>query len=289
MKKIKTFNIINGIVLLLLAFICLFPFWHIFVLSFSSAEAANMGKVGLLPIDFTLDAYKYVMQRTEFWRATGVSVVRLVLGVTIQMFLTIIAAYPLSKTAKRFRFRMFFAWFFFFTMLFSGGIIPMYMLVRQLNLMNTIWALVLPGAVPVFNVIILMNFFRGLPSEIEEAAIIDGSGQFRILFTMWVPLAMPSLAALTLFCLVGHWNAWFDGLIYMDTPENYPLQSYLKTVVEKMDYTSVSMADWQALSSRSERTLKAAQIMVASVPILIFYPFLQKYFVKGITLGGVKG
>ena len=184
---------------------------------------------------------------------------------------------------------MFFAWFFFFTMLFSGGMIPAYLLVRELKLMDTLWALVLPGAVPVFNVVILMNYYRSLPAEIEEAAIVDGASQWRIMWRIWTPLALPSIATLTLFSLVGLWNSWFDGIIYMNFPENYPLQSYLRTVIQKVDTSNMTMEQWRELAGTSERTLKAAQIMIASLPMLLFYPFLQRYFIKGITIGGVKG
>lgn len=287
--RISAFEVINGGILILLGLVCLFPFWHLLMLSFSSANAANQGLVTLWPVDFNVKSYTMVLARKDFWTATLVSVERLALGVPIQMVMTILAAYPLSKPQTRFRFRMLFAWFFFFTMLFGGGIIPLYMLVRQLKIMDTIWALVLPGAVPVFNVVVLMNFFRTLPSEIEEAAIVDGSNQWRIMWQIWVPLALPSIATLTLFTLVGHWNAWFDGIIYMNSPDHYPLQSFLRTVIQKVDTTNMSIEQWRELASASERTLKAAQIMIAALPVMAFYPFLQKYFVKGIVIGGVKG
>ncbi len=286
---ISAFSVVNGLILTILGLLCLFPFWHLLVLSFSSADAANQGIVTVWPVNFNFKSYSTVLARKDFWTATLVSIERLSLGVPIQMLMTILAAYPLSKPQTRFRYRMFFTWFFFFTMLFSGGIIPAYMLVRQLRLMDTIWALVLPPAVPVFNVVVLMNFFRTLPSEIEEAAIVDGASQWLIMWRIWVPLALPSIATLTLFSLVGHWNAWFDGIIYMNSPAHYPLQSFLRTVVVKLDTTDMSMEEWRELAGQSERTLKAAQIMIAALPVMLFYPFLQRYFVKGIVIGGVKG
>lgn len=289
MKEKSVFPAINAIVLSLLAFLCLFPFVHLLALSFSSANAANQGRVWLWPVEATIDAYRMIIAKKEFWQSALVSIERLALGVPVQMALTILAAYPLSKPSDRFRWRMFFAWFFFFTMLFSGGMIPAYLLVRELKLMDTLWALVLPGAVPVFNVVILMNYYRSLPAEIEEAAIVDGASQWRIMWRIWTPLALPSIATLTLFSLVGHWNSWFDGIIYMNFPENYPLQSYLRTVIQKVDTSNMTMEQWRELAGTSERTLKAAQIMIASLPMLLFYPFLQRYFIKGITIGGVKG
>ncbi|MGI6172742.1 MAG: carbohydrate ABC transporter permease [Christensenellales bacterium] len=289
MKKISVFPIINSVVLFLLAFLCLFPFVHLLALSFSSASAANMGSVWLLPVSFTTSAYKVILGKTEFWRAALVSLRRLLLGVPIQMLMTILAAYPLSKPKSRFRFRGFFTWLFFITMLVGGGMIPDYLLVRQLGMMDTIWALVVPCALPVYNMVILMNFYRHLPSEIEEAAIVDGENQWNIMWKIWTPLALPCIATLTLFSVVGHWNAWFDGIIYMNMPDNYPLQSYLRTVIQKVDTTDLSIENWRELSGQSERTMKACQIIVASIPVLVFYPFAQRYFVTGITLGGVKG
>ena len=289
MKEKSAFPAVNAIVLSLLAFLCLFPFVHLLALSFSSANAANQGRVWLWPVEATIDAYRMIIAKKEFWQSALVSIERLALGVPVQMVLTILAAYPLSKPSDRFRWRMFFAWFFCFTMLFSGGMIPAYLLVRELKLMDTLWALVLPGAVPVFNVVILMNYYRSLPAEIEEAAIVDGASQWRIMWRIWTPLALPSIATLTLFSLVGHWNSWFDGIIYMNFPENYPLQSYLRTVIQKVDTSNMTMEQWRELAGTSERTLKAAQIMIASLPMLLFYPFLQRYFIKGITIGGVKG
>lgn len=283
------FSLINGLLLILLGTLCLFPFWHLLVLSFSSANAANQGIVIFWPVEFTVKAYEVAVKRTEFWLAAWVSVKRLALGVPIQMGLTILAAYPLSKPASRFRFRMAFAWFFFFTMLFSGGMIPAYLLVRQLHMMDSIWALVIPNAAPVFNMVVLMNYFRSLPEEIEEAAKMEGAGQFLIMWRIWTPMALPCIATLTLFCLVGHWNAWFDGIIYMNKLENYPLQSFLRTIILKVDIKNLSMEEWRELAGQSERTMKASQIMIASLPIMVMYPFMQRYFIKGITIGGVKG
>lgn len=289
MKKISVFTVINGALLFVLAFLCLFPFVHLLALSFSSVNAANMGSVWLWPVEFTTNAYEIILGKSEFWKAALVSLERLVLGVPLQMFMTILAAYPLSKPKERFRYRGFFTWLFFITMLFGGGMIPDYLLVRQLGLMDTIWALVIPCALPVYNMVILMNFYRQLPSEIEEAAIVDGENQWNIMWKIWTPLALPCIATLTLFSVVGHWNSWFDGIVYMNMPDNYPLQSYLRTVIQKVDTTDLSIDNWRELSGQSERTLKACQIIVASIPVLVFYPFAQRYFVKGITLGGVKG
>lgn len=282
------FNWVNFLLLSLVSACCLFPLLHIFAVSLSSSHAAASGRVLLWPVEFTLNSYSYVFGKTEFIAASAVSLKRVLLGTAINMTLTVLAAYPLSKEAGQFRLRTVYAWYFVLTILFSGGLIPLYMTVKDTGLIDTIWALTLPYAVPVFHVILLLNFFRTLPRELEESAKIDGAGQWRILLSVYLPLSLPALATITLFTLVGHWNAWFDGLIYMNRPENYPLQSYLQTIIIARDITFLPPEEIQALSLISERTSKAAQIFVAMFPILLVYPFLQKYFVKGIVLGSVK-
>lgn len=163
------------------------------------------------------------------------------------------------------------------------------MTISKVGLVDSFWALILPGAVPVYNVIILLNFFRNLPGEIEEAARVDGASYLRVLFQIIVPLSLPAIATLTLFCTVNHWNSWFEGLLLMNDPTHYPLQSYLQTVIVNRDMSLMSTTDILTLSEVSDRTSKAAQTFVAAVPMLVIYPFLQKYFTAGITLGGVKG
>jgi len=172
--------------------------------------------------------------------------------------------------------------------LFSGGLIPYYMVIKSVGLLDSIWALVLPGAVPVFNVILLLNFFCGLPKELEEAAFIDGAGYFRTLAKIILPLSTPSLATILLLTVVTHWNSWFDGLILMNSPEHYPLQSYLQTIIIQKDFSELTDLNAEALRDISDRTVKAAQIFMGALPILVVYPFLQKYFMKGIVLGSVK-
>lgn len=292
MKKSKgriAFEIINVIVLALLAFICLFPLINILAMSFSSSSAVSAGKVMLLPVDFNLFAYEYVIGKSEFWSSLLRSVQRVAIGLPLNMILTILLAYPLSKENTVFRMRTVYVWFFFFTMLFSGGLIPGYLLIQNLHMMDTIWALVLPIAVPVYNVILMLNFFRGIPKELEEAALIDGAGQWRTCFSIYVPCAKPSIATLTLFSFITHWNSWFDGLIFSNFPSNYPLASFLQTVVVQRDMSLLSLEDWQAMSMISDRTVRCAQIMIGILPIVLVYPFAQKYFVKGMTVGSVKG
>ena len=284
----RLFMIANGLLLVMLALACLFPLLHVLAISFSSGPAVAAGKVVLWPVDFTTAAYDFALSRPAFRSAFVVSVQRVILGTLVNMALTVLVAYPLSKENSVFPSRTVYTWFFIVTMLVGGGLIPLYMVVRWTGLLDSIWALVLPNAVPVFNVVLLMNFFRGLPRELEEAAFVDGASHWEVLFRIYLPLSMPALATLTLFSFVMHWNSWFDGLIFMNSPENYPLQSYLQTLVIGQDLSQFSM-DPTLLQLVSNDTFKAAQIFIGALPILLLYPFLQRFFVKGIVLGSVKG
>ncbi|MBP3962533.1 carbohydrate ABC transporter permease [Paenibacillus lignilyticus] len=285
----KVFVGFNYTLLAVLSLICLLPLINVFSVSLSSAAAIEAGKVTLWPIDFTTKAYEFVARKQEFLISMGISAKRVALGVSINMLLTMLTAYPLSKEAANLKFRTGYAWFFVFTMLFSGGLIPSYMVVRNLHMLDSLWALVLPGALPVFNVILMLNFFRGLPKELSESAYIDGAGHWQTLWRIIVPLSMPSIATVTLFAIVTHWNEWFYGLIYMNDPIHYPLASYLQTIVVRMDMSSISDPSMILLLSQlNDRSVRAAQIFLGMVPVLCVYPFLQRYFMSGMTLGSVK-
>lgn len=288
-KKISLFTVLNTSFLIFTALICVIPLIHIAAVSLSSSSAAAANRVILWPVEFSVNSYQYVAKRAAFWQSMVVSIERVILGGGINLILTIMVAYPLSKEKNEFHFRSFYAWMFFITMLFGGGLIPWYMVIRQMKMLDTIWALILPGAVPVFSVILLLNFFRQVPKELCEAAFIDGAGHWTTLWKIYVPVSMPALATILLFALVGHWNSWFDGLLLMNNPKNYPLQSYIQTIVVQRDYSSMTREQIQQLASISDRTLRSAQIFLGSLPIVMVYPFLQKYFVKGIVLGSVKG
>lgn len=277
------------LILTLLALACFLPMLYVLAVSLSSNVAASAGRVTFWPVDFTLESYKYVANREAFWRSLLIALERVAIGVPVNLLLTVLAAYPLSKESSRFKARTFYAWFFFLTMIINGGLIPQYMVVKETGLLGTIWALILPGAVPVFNVVLMLNFFRQTPIELEEAAVVDGAGQWRILFQIFLPVSKASLATVTLFSIVNHWNSWFDGIIFMKNTTQYPLQSYLHTVVVQKDLSLSATTDWQVLSSVSEKTVKCAQIFLAAVPIMLIYPFLQRYFVKGLVIGSVKG
>jgi putative aldouronate transport system permease protein len=229
------------------------------------------GEVRLWPIGFTTRPYEYLLKRELFWNAFFVSTERLVIGSAINIFLAVLLAYPLSKKNSKFRGRTVYVWFFFLTLLVGGGLIPTYMLVARLGMLDTVTALVLPCAVPVFNIILMLNFFRQIPRELEEAAFMDGAGHFRTLFQIFVPVSLPSIVTIALFSMVGHWNAWFDGIIYMNRPGNYPLQSYLRGVVISLDMSKINSSSWTDYKDLSGRTVKCTQIIIATIPILLVY------------------
>jgi putative aldouronate transport system permease protein len=282
------FQIALYLLMILTAFLCLFPIVHILALSLSSRAAVTSGLVTLWPVDFSVSSYQYILSRQEFYRAFLMAVARTALGVPINLFFILTVAYPLSKYARDFPQRNLYAWFFVLTIMLTPALVPWYMTIRQYGLIDTIWALVLPGAVPVFSVLIVMNYFRGIPREMEESALAEGANHWQVLFRIYVPLALPAIATVALFAMVTHWNAWFDGLVLMNDPRNYPLQSYLQTVVVRPDAALMSARQMEELSQVSNRTVKAAQIFVAMVPMMLIYPFIQKYFTTGILLGGVK-
>jgi len=277
-------------VLAIVSIVSLVPIVHVLALSFSDKTAAAAGEVLLLPKNFSLVAYETVINDKQFFSSFWVSIQRVFLGGSIQFLMTVLMAYPLSRESSVFRPRNIYMWFLIFTMLFSGGLIPWYMTIRNLGLMDSIWALVIPGAVPVFNVILLMNFFRNLPKELDDAASIDGAGPWYTLFKLYIPLSLPALATVTLFSVVGHWNSFFDGLILINDSSRQPLQTYLNQMVVELNLsqTNLSIEQIEQLAELSNKTVNSAKIFVSMLPILILYPFMQRYFVHGITLGSVK-
>lgn len=284
----RAFVVLNNSFMLLLAIICFIPILNTFAISLSGSGAVAMGRVTFWPVDFTLESYKFIINRPEFFNAFFVTCKRLLLGTAVQMIVTFITAYPLSKERKDFRMRTVYVWFFVFTMFFGGGLVPWYLQVKSLGMLNTIWALVLPGAVPVYNVVLMLNFFRGLPRELEESFFVDGANHHHVLWRLYLPLSLPSVATILLLTMVGHWNSWFDGMILMTHTDKYPLATYLRSVIVSFDFSNVRQEDAYLLSRISTRTSKCAQIIVAMVPILCIYPFLQKYFITGLVLGSVK-
>ncbi|WP_127531656.1 carbohydrate ABC transporter permease [Paenibacillus kobensis] len=283
----RLFSAGNYLMLGAIALLCVLPIIHILAVSFSSMAPASSNLVGFWPKGFTTDAYEKTFGNTNFLQSLWISVQRTILATVIGMVLVLLTAFPLSKEEHAFRGRSIYIWFFVFTLLFSGGLIPSYILVQKLGLMNSIWALILPGAVSVWNIILMMNFFKGLPRELEEAAYLDGAGQLKTLVLVFVPLSMPAIATLSLFTMVYQWNSWFDGMIYMSDTKHYPLASLLQTIIVQQDFSKINV-DPKQLENISQRTVRAAQIFIGALPILLVYPFLQRFFVKGMVIGAVK-
>ncbi|WJH33126.1 carbohydrate ABC transporter permease [Paenibacillus sp. CC-CFT747] len=290
-RSYKTFLIFNNLFLVLLTLLCLFPVINVLAVSLSSSAAAAAGEVAVWPVEFTVKSYQFVLQSGQFTGSFQNSVIRVLAGVSLSTIITVLVAYPLSKESHVFPQRTMYAWIFVFTMLFSGGIIPSYLVIKQLHMLDTMWSLVLPVGVQVFNILLMLNFFRGLPKELEEACLMDGASHLQTLLRVYLPISLPSLATIVLFTLVMHWNSWFDGMLYMNHTDKYPLATYLQSVLNKTSIPQTEMTVEQAilLQSVSSRTVRAAQIFIAAFPILAIYPFLQKYFVKGLVMGSVKG
>jgi putative aldouronate transport system permease protein len=282
----KVFQVFVYLFLGFLAVLCIIPMINILAISFSDQGEVARGNVFFWPKGFTFDSYRVIFGENAFVSAFYISVQRVVAGTALNVVLTLLLAYPLSKTAKLMPGRNLAMWSLVFVMLFNGGLVPTYMLVRGLGLIDSFWALILPTAVPLFSVVLIMNFIRNLPKSLEEAALIDGAGYFQVLYIIIVPLTAPAIATITLFSAVGQWNEYFMGLIYMNRSSNYPLQTYLYTMSAQRDINNLDQA--LAFARVSDRTLISAQLFVAMIPILVVYPFLQRHFVKGIVLGSVK-
>lgn len=280
-------DLVIWIVISLVTLLCLMPLLNMFAISFSDKAAAAANIVGILPVKFTTIAYKTLLEDGQFWRSFLISVERVILGTLLNVVIMVLTAYPLSKSKESFRMKNIYMNLFIFCMLFSGGMIPIYLTVKNLNMLNSIWALILPGAVPIFNVILLMNFFKGIPKSLEESATIDGATPLQILLKIYLPISLPALATVTLFCIVGHWNDFFSGIIYMNSPEMYPLQTYIQQLSVEIKNIS-NPEQLKQLELLSNKTLNAAKIIVSTIPLLCIYPFMQKYFITGLVMGSVK-
>lgn len=282
------FDTFNYVLLILLGIATIYPFWHTLVLSISSRESAMGMGFRLWPTELDFTSWQMIAGRSYMWQGFYNTIVRTVLGTAIAMLLTVSTAYPLAK--KTFPHRDFFTGIIVFTMFFSGGMIPTYILVKELGLMDSVWALVLPIAISPFNVVIVRNFFQSIPESLEESAKIDGANDIFILWRIVLPLSLPVLATIMLWILVGHWNAWFDALLYIQDRGKFVLQQLLRelVVMNTVDphiAVPLSQTDVPPLSE----SVKSAATMFATIPILVVYPFLQKYFTQGIMIGALKG
>jgi len=273
----------------LISLTSLFPIVHNLALSLSSPAMVTGGFVTIYPKEFTFSSYIKLMEDTVFFRTFGISVQRVVITTVLSFIVSLLMAYPLSRSAKEFKLRNVYMWLLVFVMMFNGGLIPFYLIVKQMGLMNSFWVLVLPMIVNVFNIILIVNYFRSIPKELDESASMDGAGPWYKVFRIYMPLALPVLATTTLFLIVVVWNEFMLGMIFIRSPEDVPLQTYMQQIVVRIDPNLLkSVEDVKRLTSVSDKTLSAAKIFTSMVPIMIIYPFLQRYFISGIMLGSVK-
>ena len=287
-KGIRTFNIFNFLGLSLLSIICIMPIINVLAVSFSSKFATETNAVKLWPVGFTTEAYNMVLHNQPFINSFGISIARVIVGVSIGILVTVLASYPLSLEKEQFKARNFFMWVFIIPMLFSGGLIPLFMQVKKVGLIDNFWSLILPITVQIYFVIVMMSFFKSIPSSIYEAAKIDGAGHWTILWKIYISLSLPSIATVVLFIAILHWNDFFYGAIYMNDMKKWPVQTFLYYQQVSINFNALTPEDVIRMSKLSNRSFKAAQTFLATIPILLMYLFLQKYFVTGLTIGSVK-
>lgn len=283
-KENRIFDTVINLVMLFTLMVCLLPLLYMVALSFSSSKAIINKQVVFLPVEFNVEAYKQIFSYPNFFRAYGNTFIYTILGTLIAMFMTIMFAYPLSKNFLKGH--AFFMKVVVFSMFFAAGMIPNYLLVSSLHLTGTRWAMLLPFAINQFNLIIIVNAFKAIPNELEEAALIDGLGYWGILWRIVVPLSTAAIATVALYYAVFFWNDWFNSLIYLNQKQ-YPVMLFLRNIVNGT--TMVGDGAGSADKSSLGIAIKSAVIVVSTLPIIVLYPFLQKYFVKGLTVGGVKG
>ncbi|WP_300801138.1 carbohydrate ABC transporter permease [uncultured Acetatifactor sp.] len=294
MKKYKSwksrlFDAVVVLLLIILGLSCLVPLLHVLALSLSSKNAAISGKVYLWPEELTFTPYKMLITDNRYLRALAVSFERVFLGGSINLVMTVITAFVMSQEEKDFPARKYYMWILLFAMLFGANMVPWYFMIKATGLMNTIWALVIPGALPIYNAVLVMNFFRNLPKEIKESALLDGVNPVQMLVRIYLPLSLPALATVTVFSVVGHWNDFFNGMLLINSPQKVPLQTYIQSLtINTMETSNTSLTPEELAALSSLKTFNAAKIIVAALPIVIFYPFMQKFFVSGLTLGSVK-
>ena len=281
------FDIVIHVILIIVGLLCLLPFLHVAAMSFSSNGAVISQRVFFLPVEFSMDGYKMVIQDPSMMRSLGITVLVTVGFTVLGMILSILADYPLTK--KSLKGRGFFAFLYMFTMYFGGGLIPEYLLMNDLKMLNTVWSLILPLSFSAYNIIILRSFMQSsIPDSLEEAAFLDGASYWGVLFRVVLPLSTPVLATLCLFFAVGRWNAYGDALYYISTSRLYPLQLKLYYLMG-MATDAATLAEGGSTTYVTGEVIKATCVMFATIPIIILYPFLQRYFVTGIMIGAVKG
>lgn len=289
-KADRAFMAFIYLVLAIITISVLYPLIYVLSSSFSSPAAVLAGKVRLLPVDFSLEGYQVVLGSSKIVRGYLNTILYTTVGTSINVAMTVMTGYALSKRdlfGKRF-----FVFLFTFTMMFSGGLMPTYLLVKNLHLLDTMWALVLPGAMAVYQMIVARTFFMtNIPYDLYESSQLDGCSDLRYLWSVVLPLSKALLAVLVLLYAVGHWNTYFNAMIYLSSPEKYPLQIILREILlqNTIDYTDINSIENSVKQDDLQELIKYTLIVVSSAPILILYPFIQKYFVKGVMVGSIKG
>jgi len=288
-KRIEVFDVFNHILMVLLIAICILPILFVLARSLSSGTAINAGRVFFWPVDFNLDAYRSVFNHPNFLVSYRNTFIYTILGTLFTMTVTCLAAYPLSK--MRLTGRKFFMFFFILTMFFNGGLIPNFVLITSLGMLNTIWAIVVPLAFSQFFIILAMGSIQGLPTELEESAIMDGLNPWQTLLFIILPLIKPALATIALFSALNFWNDWFNAMIYLHSNARFPVTLLLRNIMMGGEITAAAadLGGGGPAGFLNIVSLRSAAIILVMLPITALYPFLQRFFVKGMLIGSVKG
>ena len=289
----KILDIVIYVSLILLMIITLYPIIYIFSVSVSSTTAYESGRVVFLPVEFNLEAYKVILKAGTIPRSFVNSVIYTLLYTVVSLLMTTTMAYPLSRSKDRVAFKGFFSKIVIFTMFFNAGIIPNYLVVKGLGLMDSMWALILPSAISTYNLVVMRSFFEGIPDDLEEAAFIDGANEITIFWKIMLPLSKAALATVGLFYGVYMWNSWFNAMLYLQSDTKFPLQLIIRQIImqNQMAAELAAMGDTSMLTDQTTNSvsLKYATLFLSILPMLAVYPFIQKYFVKGVMVGSVKG
>lgn len=286
----RLFVIFNYIFLTLLSLVFVLPMLSIVSTSLvSQAEIQERGNLFLFPRKIDYSAYKILLNKDSIvWNAYGITLFRVAVGTLIQMTVTCMLAYALSK--KKLPFRGIITGFVLVPMFISGGLVPTYLLIKQLGLIDSLWVLVIPNAMSIYNMLLLRNFFMSIPITLEESAVLDGATPLRTLWSIILPLSLPSIMTIGMFYAVGHWNEWFDAAIYINSSSKLPMQSVMRNIVQQYTVSDLeAMSDEAMLNRIPQQTVQNATVVVATLPILVAYPFVQKYFIKGVMVGSLKG
>jgi putative aldouronate transport system permease protein len=285
----KVFDFINTIIMLLIIIVMIYPFLYVLSVSLSAPNYIVEGKVSWFPRGFNLQGYKLILSNSQIWLAYRNTILYALVGTVITLILTSMTAYPLS--ISDFVLKKQFTIFLSITMFFSGGLVPTYLLIKNLHLINTFWVMVIPGCISAYNIFIYRTFFQGMPAELRESAYLDGANDIVILFKIILPLSKALLATFGLFSIVGHWNSWFNALLYLNSEKKYPIQMILRQILFVIGADSYNDAAAQMLQSKmlNPKNIQMSVVILTCAPILCIYPFIQKYFVKGVMIGAIKG